>query len=93
MLLASQAAAFAATPTYKRGDIDQDGKLTIRDVGALVDMLLLKTAPNLSLADLDCDGRVTVKDLAILIQQLKSPSDDGTLPDVGGEEAGGVKDE
>jgi hypothetical protein len=70
-----------------RGDIDQDGKLTVADISrllqALTDLYAYKTAHMLSdsevttIGDVDGDGHVTNRDIQALIVLVNSSSGDG----------------
>ncbi len=56
-------------PEVKAGDVDGDGKLSIEDVTALIDILLSgSTAP--AAADVDNDGNVSIEDVTTLIDML-----------------------
>ena len=53
------------------GDVDNDGKLSIKDVTSLIDDLLEGNDSSVY-ADVDGDGKVTIKDVTALIDQLLS---------------------
>ena len=56
---------------FMRGDVDQDGRVTISDVTALIDILLSgETAPQT--ADCNQDSSVNISDVTALIDYLLS---------------------
>ena len=68
----------------KRGDVNGDGEVTIKDVTALIDYLLSDDASSiiLSNADVDANGIVNIADVTCLIDHLLSGSwpDDPVTP-------------
>ena len=70
-----------------RGDVDEDGEVTIADVTSLIDYLLTgNTAP--ASADCDLDGNVSIADVTTLIDYLLSgrwPAEEMVYTVVGGE--------
>ena len=54
------------------GDVDGDGKVTIRDITALIDYLLGDSADGVSVdnADADEDGKVNITDVTAIIDIL-----------------------
>ena len=63
---------YVAPPTFLRGDVNDDGAVTIADVAALADFLLSNDATDLNLDAADCDqnGSVGVNDVASLIDYI-----------------------
>ena len=53
-----------------RGDLNNDGKVTLADVRLLLPMLIGRVPVNLATADLNHDGQVSLADLRILLQLL-----------------------
>ena len=55
----------AATIANKRGDVNGDGIITVADVTAVVDILLERQTPNITVAnaDMNGDGQVTIFDV------------------------------
>ena len=86
-------ASFTAGAENLRGDVDQDGRVNIADVTALIDYLLTNDATGISLAnaDSDLDGRVNIADVTALIDYLLTgaweepvtPSIEGDWVDLG----------
>ena len=70
----------------KRGDVDDNGNVTISDVTALIDYLLSGNASGIILANADCDqnGNVTISDVTTLIDYLLSGSWTGNSFTIGG---------
>ena len=61
-------AANSMTATNMRGDVDDDGTLSIADVTILIDyMLEHSTILNATNADLDRDGSINIADVTILV--------------------------
>lgn len=60
------------TGSILAGDVDGDGRITIGDVTALIDMLLAGNASvtDYPQADFDGDGRITIGDVTALIDHL-----------------------
>ena len=59
---------FTAKPAFIRGDVNDDSKVTIADVTALVNIILGKdTAPATGVADVNEDGKVTIADVTALV--------------------------
>ncbi len=56
----------------QRGDVDGDGKVTIDDLTALIDILLNGDAADAASADCDQDGEVTISDVTALVDYLLS---------------------
>ena len=58
--------------SFIRGDVDNDGHVTIGDVSALISYLLTNDATGIDLnaADSDEDGRVTMGDVSTIIEYL-----------------------
>ncbi len=63
---------FPEVPQALPGDADGDGKVTIRDITALIDYLLGDSADgiNVANADADNDGKVNIKDVTAIIDIL-----------------------
>ncbi len=61
-------------PTVVRGDVNNDGKVTIDDASNLIDYLLTGNAQDISLDNTDCDndGNVNINDASALIDYLLS---------------------
>ncbi|MBQ9555648.1 MAG: C10 family peptidase [Muribaculaceae bacterium] len=60
-------------PEVLRGDVDNDGRVNIDDVTALIDYLLGSSGGiNLQAADVDADGKVNIDDVTTLIDMLLS---------------------
>jgi hypothetical protein len=62
----NQASASTATLLVnKKGDVNGDGLITVADVTAVVDVLLERQMPNISVsnADINGDGEVTIVDV------------------------------
>lgn len=59
---------------FIKGDVDDDGKVTIGDVTALIDYLLYGDASSINLtnADVDQDGAIKISDVTELIDMLLS---------------------
>ena len=59
-----------------RGDVDNDGKIDIADVTALINTLLSNDTTLVNVANADCyqDGQLTIDDLTLLINYLLSKS-------------------
>ena len=57
---------------HQRGDVDGDGKVTIDDLTALIDILLNGDAADAASADCDQDGEVTISDVTALVDSLLS---------------------
>ncbi len=75
--------SFTAGAETLRGDVDQDGRVNIADVTALIDYLLTNDATGISLAnaDSDLDGRVNIADVTEMIDYLLTgfwPDEPGT---------------
>lgn len=60
------------TPTYKLGDVDADGQVSIGDVTMLIDILLggKYDSDAMKRADVDQDGEVAISDVTFLIDLL-----------------------
>ena len=65
-------ASFTASSASLRGDVNQDGSVTIADVTALIDYLLTGNASAISPenADSNKDGSVGIADVTVLIDRL-----------------------
>jgi hypothetical protein len=63
---------FPEVPQVLPGDVDGDGKVTIRDITALIDYLLGDSADgvNVDNADADEDGKVNITDVTAIIDIL-----------------------
>ena len=63
---------FPEAPLYEIGDVNGDGKLSIKDVTDLIDYLLTENSEsiNLDVADINGDGHITIKDVTDLISLL-----------------------
>ena len=61
-------------PTIIRGDVNDNGDVTIADVTALIDYLLSGNASGINLDNANCnlDGDVTIADVTALIDYLLS---------------------
>ena len=77
--------SFTASAENVRGDVDQDGRVTIGDVTVLIDYLLTDDASGISLVNADCDfdGRISIADVTRLIDNLLTGSwgDEPVTPD------------
>ena len=77
--------SFTASAENVRGDVDQDGRVTIGDVTVLIDYLLTDDASGISLVNADCDfdGRISIADMTRLIDNLLTGSwgDEPVTPD------------
>ena len=62
----------AGGSSFLRGDVDDDGGITIADVTALVDYILSKDANgiNLDAADCDQDGEIGISDITALVDYI-----------------------
>lgn len=59
----------SVTPSYKKGDIDGDGEITIRDIGLLRLSLADKYPQDAQMrlaGDIDGDGEITIRDVGML---------------------------
>ena len=65
---ASLASAHTVTWEAARGDLDGDGRITVRDVLAALRILL--DAGSDTAADLDGDGRVTMQDVVLILAEV-----------------------
>ncbi len=64
-----------------RGDVNQDGYVTIADVTMLVNIILGKsTAPESGLADVNQDGRISIADVTALVNIILGKENTGTNP-------------
>ena len=64
-----------------RGDVNQDGYVTIADVTTLVNIILGKsTAPESGLADVNQDGRISIADVTALVNIILGKENTGTNP-------------
>ena len=65
---------FPEAPEPQLGDVNGDGKLSIKDVTDLIDYLLTDNSEdiNLDVADINGDGRIAIKDVTDLISLLLS---------------------
>ena len=54
---------------WMKGDVNEDGKVDISDVVALIDMVL-GNAPTMSIGDINGDGIVGIDDVSDLIDEL-----------------------
>ena len=63
-----------ATPSFLRGDVDNDGVVAIGDVTALIDLILSQETEgvNIDAADCDQDGEVGIGDITALIDYILS---------------------
>ena len=54
------------------GDVDDDGRIGISDVVAIIDYLINndETLLNLDAADVDGDGRISIADVTVVIDML-----------------------
>ena len=71
--------------TGLRGDVDDDGNVTISDVTSLIDYLLSGDASSIKIRNADCDldGNITISDVTSLIDYLLSGAWTETLVLVG----------
>ena len=71
--------------TGLRGDVDDDGSVTISDVTSLIDYLLSGDASSIKIRNADCDldGNITISDVTSLIDYLLSGAWPETLVLVG----------
>jgi len=60
------------TPTYKLGDVDADGQVSIGDVTMLIDILLggKYDSDAMKRADVDQDGEVAISDVSFLVNLI-----------------------
>ena len=67
---------FTAGPPYTHGDTDDDGKVSIADVTAIIDYILSGNSAgiNLTAADVDDSGTVNIADVTALIDYLLAGS-------------------
>ena len=64
-----------------RGDVNQDGYVTIADVTTLVNIILGKsTAPESGLADVNQDGRISIADVTALVNIILGKENTGSNP-------------
>ena len=56
----------AATPAYKIGDVNGDGEVDVRDITALIDVIMNSITDN-PRADVSEDGEIDVRDITALI--------------------------
>ena len=56
----------AATPAYKIGDVNGDGEVDVRDITALIDVIMNSITDN-PRADVNQDGDIDVRDITALI--------------------------
>ena len=65
---------FPVAPDYTLGDVNSDGKISIKDVTELINYLLSEdpTGINLDAADVNGDGKISIKDVTELINLLLS---------------------
>lgn len=66
---ASKVKVMAIFAPILTGDVDGDGEVSIADVTALIDRLLLEL-PYIERADVDRDGEVSISDVTTLIDKL-----------------------
>ncbi len=66
----------STTPSVLRGDVNNDGEVSIVDVTMLIDYLLNGDASgiNMDAADISLDGEVTIGDVTVLIDTLLTVS-------------------
>lgn len=59
--------------TTLRGDVNEDGKISIGDVALLIEILKggIDTEPYMSFADVDGDGELTMSDLSSLVEIIQ----------------------
>ena len=65
---------FPEAPVYETGDVNGDGKVSIKDVTDLINYLLSENSEGIILdnADVNSDGKVSIKDVTDLINLLLS---------------------
>ena len=69
----------AAAGTRTQGDVNGDGRVTISDVTAMIDLLISNNAPYIdSQVDVDGDGSFNITDVSLLIDMLLT----GAVPQV-----------
>ena len=56
----------ATTPSYLRGDVNGDGEVDVRDITALIDVIMNSITDN-PRADVNEDGDIDVRDITALI--------------------------
>ena len=62
---------FTEKPAFLRGDVNGDGKVTIADVTALVNIILGKTTSyNAEVADINSDSKITIADVTALVNLI-----------------------
>lgn len=61
-----------AAPSFIRGDVDDDGEVSISDVTALIDYILtgIDDGVNLNAADCDQDNEIGISDITALIDYI-----------------------
>jgi hypothetical protein len=57
-------------PTFLRGDVNNDGMVTIADVTSLIDLILEGGTINNPAADCNLDGEITIADVTALIDYM-----------------------
>ena len=56
---------------FERGDVNEDGQLSVSDIDSLVDIILGKSPdPDFRIADVNGDGRITIADLTSLVNLI-----------------------
>jgi hypothetical protein len=70
-------ASVATMAVNKKGDVNGDGLITVADVTAVVDVLLERQMPNISVsnADINGDGEVTIVDVVEAIHLVLTIGD------------------
>ena len=71
-------ATYVITPLHKPGDVNHDGKITIKDVTLLINYLLTDDPEGVCLtcADVSQDESITIKDVTALINILLTSTDE-----------------
>lgn len=63
-----------ATPEYEQGDVDGDGIVDVKDVVALINIILGKNSDIYNTADVNKDKVVNYEDVNVLVEMVRSKS-------------------
>ena len=72
LLMPDEDVTISAAAQFQRGDVNQDGHITISDVTTLIDYLLSNDSAIPAEADVNADGSVSIADVTALIDYLLS---------------------
>ena len=72
LLMPDENVTISAAAQFQRGDVNQDGNITIADVTTLIDYLLSNDSAIPAEADVNADGSVSIADVTALIDYLLS---------------------